>query len=359
MPTQSEELSPSILLSKPAMVALLFAPALLDLFLSYAYLVYLFGGFPLWRTIIHEQGTRNFWQTIFFNEHVLRELPLNTIYALAIAGFARWCGVRPSDPHLCRGRFSLRSVAGVYLGVLVMWVLAATFFDLGARGVWVNLSQWKIDDKTFGYGFHWHFHWTGMIAVIFAAGGTVTAALGLLGRTRFGGPAGLLVWLAAFIGLTVIFGFSWKTFNDPRYLGHQVREVVTFVPLAVLPTVAFLIILNRNGSPPKPGRLWTVPCITLWGLFVGTMGVLLIPLWGISVLNHAARPNLGLLYLIASHNFEHLLGYLYIIALTMLLALEPRYKVSTAGQNRAWPRAFSRLAWARRFGKNEPLALAV
>lgn len=326
LPAQGRLIAPSVLLSGRALAAFLFAFAIADLLLSYVYLVYLFQEFPLWKSVIHEQGIRNFWQTILFYEHVLREIPLDTIYALCIVGFARWYGIRPARPSLHRGRFNIQVAAGVLAFILVAWALASTYFYLGAGAVRDNLFQWKIDDTTFGFGLHWHFHWLGMMAVFFATGGVVKIAQGLLGCSTSRDRSGLLFWLAAFLGLTVIFGFSWKSFNDPRFLGHQAREVVTFFPLAVLPALASLIVLERDWSSPDPKGLRVVPLLTYLGLFIITMGVLLIPLWGVSVIDYASRQDLGLVYLFASHNFEHLPDYLYIIALTMFLGINSKRK---------------------------------
>lgn len=317
---------PSALLSGPALATLLLAPAVLDLLFSYGYLAYLFQEFPLWKSIIHEQGTRNLWQTILFYEHVLRELPLDTIYAFAIVGFARWYGIRPSGPSLLGGRFSLRVAAGVVACLVVTWALASTYFYLGAGAVRDNLFQWKIDHTTFGFGLHWHFHWLGMIAVFFATGGVVKIVQSLLGCSPSRDRAWLFVWLAVFICMSIIFGFSSKTFNDPRFLGHQAREVVTFIPLGVLPALACLVILERNGSSSESKSPLAVPLLTHWGLFVLAMGVLLIPLWGVTVIDYAQRQDLGLFYLFTSHNFEHLPDYLYIAALTMFLGIGPKRK---------------------------------
>ncbi len=146
----------------------------------------------------------------------------------------------------------------------------------------------------------------------------------LLSHLRVSWSSKYLRWLLSAFACTIGFLFIitptplpalWTAITDPRYLAHSVRELATF-PLTFFPIPAYFWLRSLSIDSTVPASHATK--------FILPLAVLAIPLLvyqafiplsaGIGDL--AQRPsfasgNLPILYLLASHFFEHALDTVY------------------------------------------------
>ena len=173
-----------------------------------------------WNIVVHEDGRRTLLDTIFYFDHAVGELPLDLLLSAAVAG-AMLCAF---PVHTKR---PLRTLLAVCL-ILDAGIIA------GAKSRWLYLFQFHTrDDQPMVYGSHWHYHLLSQTALML-----LPLAFVFFRRNRV-----LVTAWAVFAALTIVFGVSKATFIDPRYLGHQSRELFTHtlvtIPLAVA-AVAYL-----------------------------------------------------------------------------------------------------------------------
>jgi hypothetical protein len=123
-----------------------------------------------------------------------------------------------------------------------------------------------------------------------------------------------IAW-TAFAVLTVTFGLGLAPFTDPRYLGHQAREIMThamtslplgFAMLALVHRASGAMHARRDGAPPR--------------LLLASVVVIPICL-AIGVLTQDAmatgQTDRGLAAMVAAHFFEHALDYVLISCLAV------------------------------------------
>lgn len=320
--------------------ALLFwTPALLFLG-AYIWLAFDHGTLWLFPTVIHESGNYNFLQTIFYFRHVIRELPITLFYAIASVAAFKTYGPMSQGPV----RRSTRSwkpsvIALVIIGV--SWL--KTVDDWGTEVAIQELLQGYTRDDMFLPGSHWPFHFLSSISYV--AGAVIMAAFlhyAIYGdlppyraSLRWRWIGGCLLIL---LGLTLVMGRTTDPFLDPRYIGHQGRELFTHLSMTL--PLSFGILLrdlsipsietaDATGSDGCIGQNHTTtvshPRRVRNDLLVAT-GVLLfvlVFLVGGTLLTGAvehARPNTPFSSLVAGHLFEHIVDYVLMACFTLAIS---------------------------------------
>ena len=289
-----------------------------------------------WNRVVHEDGQHTFLETIFYFEHATRELVLDAVLALAVAGAVRYFYPPVGDdPSLARIR-----------GWLAVWTLATLALILGgtayvnafgryyaaeARGQAIldNLAQYPTrPGAPFVWGAHWRYHLIERFAEIALA--FCIAGLFWLRDGRPGGRdghAGASLYagaLALFVAATMVFGLSAQPFRDPTYLGHQLRELVTHTLVTLPLAMGTCFALARRFSVPASdtrSRLHEWPIYAAGAVGVACGAFVLIA----SLLQKAQMygQKKALAELLFPHFFEHSLGYILVSALAGFLYLWP------------------------------------
>lgn len=167
-----------------------------------------------WNLVVHEDGHHTLLGTIFYFDHALGELPLDLLLSAAVAG-AMLCAFPPPTAR------PIRSLIAICL-ILDVVIVA------GAKSRALYLFQFHTrDDVPMVYGSHWHYHFLSQAALMLLPLAVVSIKYNRV----------LVAAWAVFAALTIVFGISSDSFIDPRYLGHQARELFTHtlvtIPLAV------------------------------------------------------------------------------------------------------------------------------
>jgi len=167
-----------------------------------------------------------------------------------------------------------------------------------------DLLQFRELDSVVEWGSHWNMHWfsTWMLMLAFALPGALRETAPL---------APLFGLLGAFVALSLIFRTRPPAWQNPRWLLHGGREILTFGLLLGLPMLSPL--LFRIPAP----QLGPAPLLLLIALLLGALHLLRV------ARKHPVRvhaqADLPLAYLVASHFFEHVLDWIWILALVDLL----------------------------------------
>ncbi len=185
-----------------------------------------------WNVVVHEDGRRTLLDTIFYFDHALGELPLDLLLSAAVAG-AMLCAFPSPTAN------PLRTLLAVCL-ILDAVIIA------GANQRALYLFQFHTrDEQPMIYGSHWHYHFLSQTALMLLPLVFVSVR-----RNRV-----LITAWAVFAALTIVFGISTATFIDPRYLGHQSRELFTHTLVTIPLTIAWLVRADPQVRSRPPGRL--------------------------------------------------------------------------------------------------------
>ena len=286
-----------------------------------------------WASIVHEDGQHSFLGTIFYFEHATRELLLDAVLALAIAGAVRCFYPPAAEADLGRLRlaFGLATLAslGLILGGTAYMNAFGPAYHGEARGQTIldNLAQYPTrPGAPFVWGAHWRYHLIERFAEVLLA----FCAAGLL-WLRDGRPATLarsgslyVAALAIFAIATAVFGVSTLPFRDPVYLGHQLREIVTHTLVSLPLGLGVAFTLARRVSRPDPA---VRSARAVWPIYAAGAIAALCDLYVLvgAVVTKAQSygQKKGLAELLFPHFFEHSLGYLFVCALAGWLYLLP------------------------------------
>jgi hypothetical protein len=291
-----------------------------------------------WNRVVHEDGQHTFLETIFYFEHATRELLLDAVLALAVAGAVRhfYPPSRASgDANLVRMRVWLAvwtlTALAVILGGTAYVNAFGRYYAAEARGQAIldNLAQYPTrPGAPFVWGAHWRYHLIerfAEIALAFCVAGVLWLRDGRPaardGRTGASVYASALV---VFATATLIFGLSAQPFRDPTYLGHQLRELVTHT-LVTLPLAmgTCFVLARRFSVPPANTRsnlsAWPIYAAGIVGIACGAFVLIA------SVLLKAQMygQKKALAELLFPHFFEHSLGYVFVSVLAGFLYLWP------------------------------------
>lgn len=274
--------------------------------LSYLHLAVHHRKLNLWSSPVHESGRLTLLETVFYFNHFLRELPVVTLYALSI----HWSYevIRPGfaePPPLARGAL----IQGAFWGFLALAV-AGSCWRVGLRATLLDLFQLRDRDESCAWGAHWQMHFLSTVALII---------LLLLPGTCFdpaeAGPPFLVLGL--FAALSLLFGTGRRAVTDVRWLLHGGREIITFGLLVAAP--AYLTVAGELLGPRAAVRAATI---------AAAAALVLLAVYYLRVLrrhrirDHAER-DLGTLYLLSSHFFEHVLDVVFMTLLLLLLLGRP------------------------------------
>jgi hypothetical protein len=208
-----------------------------------------------WNLVVHEDGHHTLLDTIFYFDHALGELPLDLLLSAAVAG-AMLCAFPP-----------------------------------GAKSRALYLFQFHTrDDAPMVYGSHWHYHFLSQAALM-----VLPLAFVSLKYNRV-----LVTAWAVFAALTVVFGISSDSFVDPRYLGHQARELFTHT-LVTIPLAVAIIASSRASFKFNP-KLFSI--FVLLSAYLAA-GVLLT-----GARHHTQSSDWTAV--ICTHFFEHTFSYLVV-----------------------------------------------
>lgn len=290
-------------------------------------------GWP-WNRIVHEDGQHTFLGTVFYFEHATRELLLDAVLALAIAGAVRlFYPVAEGEPALPRARGALAiatfaSIALILGGTAYLNAFGPSYAgEARGQSILANLAQYPTrPGAPFVWGAHWRYHLIERFAEVTLA----FFAAGLL-WLRDGRPSGAkppdvslyAVALAVFAAATMVFGVDALPFRDPVYLGHQLRELLTHTLVTLPLALGLCFVLARRFSRPMVER----SSFPLWP--IGAAGAVAFAAYAYvlagAVLLKAQTygQKKALAELVFPHFFEHSLGYLFVCALAGLLYLWP------------------------------------
>lgn len=323
--------------SIPLVITILFGiPSLLVLG-TYLWLALDHGTLWLFPAVVHESGDYTLLQTILYFRHVIRELPITLLYAISSVAAFKIYGPTGHSPIPQSKRCLIPAVLTLVV-VLVSW-----FMTINTWGVEVALQevfQGYTRDDTFLSGSHWPFHLLSTIGYFLAA--IIVATLlhyGIHGTPPPRCPTVRSQWIGgtivAMFVMTLLLGLTTAPFLDPRYIGHQARELLTHLSIT-LPlsfgvllrethTTSGLMIkqIHRGGwigqRPIKkvvPSRrisydLIAAAAVLFLGLLFLVGGTLLT-----GAVDHA-RPGTPLSSLVAAHLFEHTVDYLLVVCLVL------------------------------------------
>jgi hypothetical protein len=286
---------------------------------SFAWLSVHHGSVRLWDVVVHENGRHTLGGTVLYFSHFLREIP--TCIALAlfllVASRASRPGARP------RSAARIAVFTGLIAAALGLAILAFRSVSLqeGDVEAWRNLMQFYTRDGLGEPGSHWRFHllstvWLG-VAVDAAArqlgvGSSSADAADSSGDRR----AEMLAWVV-FGCITLAFGFNLDPFADPRYLGHQAREIATHGPVTVPLALGLVAIVRRIqegpalAAPFKVSRV-PVPRVAVLALIPAYLGFTGMATGALETSQSPGNPA----GLVAAHFFEHTLDYVFVALLT-------------------------------------------
>jgi hypothetical protein len=310
------------------------------LVVSYAVICSHTGTAWPWTEVVHEDGRRTLLQTVFFFEHATRELPLDFLLGAAVAGamLVFYFPGRMRDEETQKRCSCLRQRFLALSFLVIILIVNGAAIMGGGREVVDNLSQLHTrPGAPLVWGSHWRYHLLERLATIllaFSVVGMHRLVTGVAPATSV--RAGLLflgITLAAFVGLTGLFGLTLEPFREATYLGHQARELFTHtlvtLPLALGVCFWLARTIAADGMAAWPGRRrWPIYVSGACGVFLGVylaLGTLLTKA-------HALGQSKSLVTLIFPHFFEHSFTYLVVPLIAGLCYLWlARPAVSTTG----------------------------
>jgi hypothetical protein len=263
----------------------------------------------LWNVVVHESGRYTLGQTILYFSHFLREIP--TVIAMSL--FVVATGALPGRARVGSSvslMWTVAGLAGAGLLVAVSFFVAAR--DHGVSEALQNLNQLYTRDDLPAYGSHWRFHFLSTMWF-----GLASPVVAWLGTRLFGGPAsagplsslpGRIAWIY-FALLTVVYGITTEPLLDPRFIGHQARELFTHA-LVTLPLGLGLVALaNRSAGVDAPRAGVPRPSMAAV-LAVVTIPIYLAVAMRLTDSLASGQTQGGLAAMVAAHFFEHSLDYL-------------------------------------------------
>lgn len=301
--------------------------------ISYLGLALYHGALLLIEQPIHESGQFTLAETIGYAPHILGHIPVYAIVALLFAGWYRWLGRPVHVP--ARGA----SYAGIFLTLLllVLSVFSVNYFGMESTQDFV--LQRKQSEVRFEQGGAWLLHLPSTLLCAVLLPPYLWGAMWVAGVRANGprqGSAGY--WLAALglgVGMTMVTYGSVSAalrlvWTDPRYLAHSVRELATY-PLTFFPLPLFFLLreapvpMGSSGNRKRQSFMMGAALLFAAGLAYQMATVLRV---GVSALAQqpafAHDQQLPVWYLLASHNFEHLIDTGIFTAFVLLFLFRRR-----------------------------------
>jgi len=305
--------------------AMLFAVPLVYFVLAYAYLVRWHGKLWLMNTIVHENGRLTLLESLFYFDHFVSHIPMIAIFALCAAG---GMAITERIPLAVGISHRASHLAGVMLGA-ALCLAAISFLGALLTVGWQRTLDYCLQrierDGIMSPGGLWNQLQLSNVPIALGTVGLGLAIQRSVPHSQFTRDAGLstagiiLVSLAVAImaGMSLFTWQSWAALRNPRWLAHSMREVATFpltgVPIALAATVLVQSALGSEG-------VWSMRISNLSAVLLGFAALIvateLIIIRNVRILSIAQRPafageRMTVLYLLASHVFEHALDFVF------------------------------------------------
>jgi hypothetical protein len=335
-------ISPPLHLHVSVLVITLLALPITYFMISYGYLAWWHHKIFLWNVMIHENGRLTLLGSLFYFDHFVACVPATTVFALCAAGGVALAGQAPSGINLHRTAFVAIFLL-VSAALLVLVTFVASTYTVGWQRTMDYAFQWIERDGIMSKGGNWNQLQLSNLPIILGTIGLSRALVMFDKESGSNGSSALVALALACIGVAAalcvgISAFNWggwKSFLNPRWLAHSVREIATY-PLTGIPVALSSILLVEYYLSGL--HTWTVEPRSLSLILIGTgIGIAIgevILLKDIDVLAIAQKPSfavngLSISYLLCSHVFEHFLDFILIsplaggiYALVRLLALK-------------------------------------
>jgi hypothetical protein len=314
------------------------------LVVSYTGIAAATGSIWPWLEVVHESGDRTLLGTIFYFEHAARELPLDILLGVAIAGgvlFAFPVAASAAPTTARRRRVLARATA-----VVIFLILAGTLWTGGWPLLFENLFQFPTrPGEPLEWGGHWRYHLLSQVMLLSSALAlSAPLVMWTRGRGGRGHPLGLRTFGAAagvFAGLTVVFVPALESFVDPVFIGHQAREAFTH-GLVTIPAAWGAVLILAGGHEGGPsGKAVSLAWAWAAGAAAVAAGVFLLGA-GLAGSSSSLGQTQSLPMLIFPHFFEHTFSYLVVglvAGWTYESLAEARADTATAGSRLRSPGA--------------------
>ncbi len=204
--------------------------------------------------------------------------------------------------------FSGQMATYLVLGLFVVLAVGGSIHSVGLRLTSLDLIQIRETDSRAGWGTHWQMHFlsTAVLLLLLMFPGTLFDQNRILNIQA-------LELAGVFVGLSAICKCRLLVVTHSRWVLHGAREVFTYFLIVALPAFSPLL-LPRVLERMHPSLGSAAVVVLLLGAAYYFLHV-----FRRSDLNAEASSQRGLLYLLSSHFFEHVLDTVY-IALLILAA---------------------------------------
>jgi hypothetical protein len=306
------------------LIIILFALPVCYLLASYIYLAIWHRKGWLFGTITHEDGRHTLWGSLTYWAHFMACFPTALFISLCLVGGT----LIALNKHVVAGEgLSTAGLTLVSAGIVFVLVVAAgSVRQIGVRQTLHYALQKFERDGVSSWGGCWNqFVLSNLVIGLgsVAAGILLGSWLNIQSADRQSlewWRRGLMLGIAVlwFGVLCLVFRTGRRSFTEPRWLAHSVREVATY-PLTAVPAGFGAILWAHYHYFPDGIHDITVP---LWsvGLFVIAVILLvwqLVALRRVDVMAMSQKPSfapqgLSVPYLLASHVFEHTADMVFI-----------------------------------------------
>jgi hypothetical protein len=216
-------------------------------------------------------------------------------------------------------------------------VLIATVREGGYALLAENLLQLPTrPGEQLVWGGHWRYHLLSELSLIlmsFGAGGAMLRAAGYRGGHEIGVRV-ILIALAVFGVLTLMFVPKWESVRDPVFLGHQAREVFTLALVTIpLGMGVGTLLVREQWNGRNVGGTASLATALLWGA-VGVVTAAFVAVGSIVTSAASQGQSESVAVLIFPHFFEHTLSYV-ISLLAAAVVIEWSAPVCPSGRPQA------------------------
>lgn len=299
--------------------------------LSYIYLALYHSDWWLFDTIVHEGGEYDLLETTFYASHFIGHIPTYIILSLYFVGIY----LLVSEIKTIRVTWNrlLMLASGMILLLAFSTYIALNWF--GYEETVNYVLQKKQSVERYEEGGSWNLHLPSTLMQFLLIPAFIIVGKCLFRSKLVSGKKGLWMAVSAVVFthlITVIVNSSalsaYQTiWTDPRYLAHSVRELATF-PLTYYTIPLYIFLMRSRNS--QSSRLHAPGSVKIAGWITGVLFLLLfayqciVPLQ-VGIGDLAQKPDfakdgeLSVLYLLASHYFEHFLDSLFFILFSLIL----------------------------------------
>lgn len=307
----------------------LFAVPTAYFLISYGYLAWWHKKAFLWHTLIHENGRLTLLGSMFYFDHFLACVPMIALFALCAAGGFALGGRLPLSTDAVRATLAATVLLGAS-GLFVLASIMASIYTVGWQRT-IDYAFQRIErDGIMSKGGSWNQLQLSNIPIGFMTIGVSSTMVIFQAVSSAAKTSPLMVGALVCIGIAAtlcillsMFNWChWKSFRNPRWLAHSMRELATY-PLTGIPiALASLLLVEYYLSGLKA---WSIePQMITWILLGASLLIVLVELSllkGVNVRGMAQKPafaahGLSVPYLLCSHVFEHFLDFVLIGPLT-------------------------------------------